>query len=74
MSGSIGVIGWGDGNHPSPLPGGECGGMGGKYLVMVEDGTFFYTELNGFDIIHLSFHFPDQNSDVQSPIRAFHQS
>ncbi|GFZ99277.1 hypothetical protein CYANOKiyG1_10740 [Okeania sp. KiyG1] len=22
-----------------------------KYLVMVEDGTFFYTELNGFDII-----------------------
>ncbi|NEO55987.1 MAG: hypothetical protein F6K54_24705 [Okeania sp. SIO3B5] len=21
-----------------------------KYLVMVEDGTFFYTELNGFDI------------------------
>ncbi|WP_161564711.1 hypothetical protein [Okeania hirsuta] len=23
----------------------------GKYLVMVEDGTFFYTELNGFDII-----------------------
>ncbi|NEO55622.1 MAG: hypothetical protein F6K54_22650 [Okeania sp. SIO3B5] len=33
------------------------GGMGGwgdgeieKYLVMVEDGTFFDTELNGFDI------------------------
>ncbi|RQH17851.1 hypothetical protein D4Z78_16585 [Okeania hirsuta] len=23
----------------------------GKYLVMVEDGTFFYTELNGFDMI-----------------------
>nr|WP_293160384.1 hypothetical protein [Okeania sp. SIO2C9] len=22
----------------------------GRYLVMVEDGTFFYTELNGFDI------------------------
>ncbi|NEO56728.1 MAG: hypothetical protein F6K54_28820 [Okeania sp. SIO3B5] len=22
-----------------------------KYLVMVEDGTFFYTGLNGFDII-----------------------
>ena len=22
----------------------------GKYLVMVEDRTFFYTELNGFDI------------------------
>ena len=22
-----------------------------KYLVMVEDGTFFYTELNGLDII-----------------------
>ncbi|WP_255502482.1 hypothetical protein [Okeania sp. KiyG1] len=21
-----------------------------KYLVMVEDRTFFYTELNGFDI------------------------
>ncbi|NEP90686.1 MAG: hypothetical protein F6K18_29870 [Okeania sp. SIO2C2] len=21
-----------------------------KYLVMVEDGTFFYTELNAFDI------------------------
>jgi len=21
------------------------------YLVMVEDGTFFYTELTGFDII-----------------------
>ncbi|RQH10894.1 hypothetical protein D5R40_04255 [Okeania hirsuta] len=24
-----------------------------KYLVMVEDGTFFYTELNGFDITRL---------------------
>ncbi|NET15408.1 MAG: hypothetical protein F6K08_22515, partial [Okeania sp. SIO1H6] len=22
-----------------------------KYLVMVEDETFFYTELNGFDIM-----------------------
>ena len=22
-----------------------------KYLVMIEDRTFFYTELNGFDII-----------------------
>ncbi|WP_293114567.1 hypothetical protein [Okeania sp. SIO1I7] len=22
-----------------------------KYLVIVEDGTFFFTELNGFDII-----------------------
>ncbi|NES66100.1 MAG: hypothetical protein F6K24_12975 [Okeania sp. SIO2D1] len=30
--------GWGDGEIQ-------------KYLVMVEDGTFFYTELNGFDII-----------------------
>ncbi|NEQ72432.1 MAG: hypothetical protein F6K23_04695 [Okeania sp. SIO2C9] len=33
---------WGDG---------EMGGWGDgeiqKYLVMVEDGTFFYTELNG---------------------------
>ncbi|GGA37701.1 hypothetical protein CYANOKiyG1_55760 [Okeania sp. KiyG1] len=24
-----------------------------KYLVIVEDGTFFYTELNGFDITPL---------------------
>ncbi|MDY7006829.1 MAG: hypothetical protein SWX82_23625 [Cyanobacteriota bacterium] len=36
---------WGDG---------EMGGWGDgemeKYLVMVEDGTFFYTGLNGFDI------------------------
>ena len=29
--------GWGDGEIQ-------------KYLVMVEDGTFFYTELNGFDM------------------------
>ncbi|NEP72337.1 MAG: hypothetical protein F6K25_09990 [Okeania sp. SIO2G4] len=38
-SGSIGVIiwGWGDGEIE-------------KYLVMVEDETFFYTELNGFEI------------------------
>ncbi|NEO53430.1 MAG: hypothetical protein F6K54_10255 [Okeania sp. SIO3B5] len=38
VSGSIGVIRWGDGEM-------------GKYLVMVEDRTFFYTELNGFDMI-----------------------
>ncbi|MDY7006036.1 MAG: hypothetical protein SWX82_19445 [Cyanobacteriota bacterium] len=37
-SGSIGVIRWGDGEME-------------KYLVMVEDITFFYTELNGFNII-----------------------
>jgi len=27
-----------------------------KYLVMVEDGTFFYTELNGFDITPFLMH------------------
>ena len=47
-SGSIGVIRWGAGE-------GKWGSRGDgeleKYLVMVEDGTFFYTELNGFDII-----------------------
>ncbi|NEP86145.1 MAG: hypothetical protein F6K18_04545 [Okeania sp. SIO2C2] len=46
-SSSISVIRWG---------GGEMGRWGDgeieKYLVMVEDGTFFYTELNGFDIIN----------------------
>ncbi|GGA03051.1 hypothetical protein CYANOKiyG1_15170 [Okeania sp. KiyG1] len=26
-----------------------------KYLVIVEDGTFFYTELNGFDITGVTF-------------------
>ncbi|WP_255502779.1 hypothetical protein [Okeania sp. KiyG1] len=40
---------WGDG---------EVGRLGdweiGKYLVMVEDGTFFDTELNAFDI---KYHF-----------------
>ncbi|WP_293083480.1 hypothetical protein [Okeania sp. SIO3B5] len=35
---------WGDG---------EMGRWGdGKYLVMVENETFFYIELNGFDIIN----------------------
>ncbi|GFZ94252.1 hypothetical protein CYANOKiyG1_05020 [Okeania sp. KiyG1] len=36
---------WGDGRM------GRWGdGEMEKYLVIVEDGTFFYTELNGFDI------------------------
>ena len=35
--GVIRFIGWGNGKIE-------------KYFVMVEDGTFFYTELNGFDI------------------------
>ncbi|NEQ77958.1 MAG: hypothetical protein F6K23_36085 [Okeania sp. SIO2C9] len=39
---------WGDG-EPTPNPSQE--GNIEKYLEMVEDGTFFYTELNGFDII-----------------------
>ncbi|NEP86399.1 MAG: hypothetical protein F6K18_05935 [Okeania sp. SIO2C2] len=44
-SGSIGVIRWGDGGM------GRWGdGEIEKYLAMVEDGKFFYTELNGFDI------------------------
>ncbi|NET24363.1 hypothetical protein [Okeania sp. SIO1I7] len=47
---------WGDGGMgrwgPTPNPSQE--GNIEKYLVMVEDGTFFYTELNGFDI---KYHF-----------------
>ncbi|NES67107.1 MAG: hypothetical protein F6K24_18570 [Okeania sp. SIO2D1] len=52
-----GMGGWGDGEmgrwgltpnptHPRPSQEGKMG----KYLVIVEDGTFFYTELNGFDM------------------------
>ncbi|NEO55965.1 MAG: hypothetical protein F6K54_24590 [Okeania sp. SIO3B5] len=51
-SGSIGVIRWGDGEME-------------KYLVMVEDGTFFYTELNGFDI-------KSQINREKSKMRTFH--
>ncbi|NEN91786.1 MAG: hypothetical protein F6K48_23930 [Okeania sp. SIO3H1] len=39
------VGGW----RPTPTP--RRGRSGNIYLVMVEDGTFFYTELNGFDMI-----------------------
>ncbi|NET29947.1 hypothetical protein [Okeania sp. SIO1I7] len=51
--GEFGEMGrWGDGEMgrwgPTPSPSQE--GNIEKYLVMVEYGTFFYTELNGFDI------------------------
>ncbi|NEO58667.1 MAG: hypothetical protein F6K54_39885, partial [Okeania sp. SIO3B5] len=45
---------WGDGEM-GRWGDGEMGRWGDgeikKYLVMIEDGTFFYTELNGFYII-----------------------
>ncbi|NET28568.1 hypothetical protein [Okeania sp. SIO1I7] len=37
-----------------PTPNSSQEGNMGRYLVMVEDGTFFYIELSGFDI---KYHF-----------------
>ncbi|NET27484.1 hypothetical protein [Okeania sp. SIO1I7] len=49
---------WGDGGMgrwgPTPRPSPSQEGNIEKYLVMVEDGTFLYAELNGFDIISCS--------------------